>query len=81
MVSEGYPGKYSFGYPISINHKPLIFFSGSKRQHNEIITAGGRVLSVVAFGKDIKEAITKVYNDLQDVQFKGMKYRKDIGSA
>ncbi|MDR1684307.1 MAG: phosphoribosylamine--glycine ligase, partial [Elusimicrobiota bacterium] len=42
-------------------------------------TNGGRVLSVVALGKDLKEARAKAYAEIKKINFEGMQYRRDIG--
>jgi phosphoribosylamine--glycine ligase len=42
------------------------------------VTSGGRVLTVVATGKDLTEAREKVYNNMTRIRFEGCQYRKDI---
>ncbi len=82
--SKGYPEKYDVGYPISFNydeHEDIqIFHSGtSVNKEGEIITNGGRVLSVVCQGKDFDSAFHTAYRVLKGVNFDGIYYRKDIG--
>ena len=43
------------------------------------LTDGGRVLSVVCQGKDFDKVFEKAYNNLKEISFEGIYYRKDIG--
>lgn len=44
-----------------------------------MVTNGGRVLSVTAFGKDKDEALAKAYSEAEKIKFEGKYFRKDIG--
>lgn len=44
-----------------------------------IVTSGGRVLGVTALGDTHEEARAKAYENLQQIHFEGMQYRRDIG--
>ncbi len=46
---------------------------------DKIVTNGGRVLAVTAFGENIGEAVKKSLSKLEEISFEGMYYRKDIG--
>ncbi len=79
-ASEGYPTAYKTGYPITIGSvKGKVFIAGGVDKDDEIVTSGGRVLSTVAIGKTLEEAIINSYEDMKAVNFKGMYFRKDIG--
>lgn len=83
MASGGYPGKYKTGLPISISDKLgkdiNIFYAGAKRTDDgQILTDGGRVLTVTATGKTIKEAREKVYANIPFISFEGCHFRRDI---
>ncbi len=83
MSSAGYPGSYKTGFPITglgdLDNDILVFHAGtSAGSEGEIITSGGRVLTVVATGETISEARTKVYSNLPRIHFEGCYYRKDI---
>jgi phosphoribosylamine--glycine ligase len=84
-TSRGYPGSYPTGLPISglksADAMPdvKVFHGGTKRDGDKILTDGGRVLSVTALGKNIAEARTRAYKAIEQIQFDGMHYRKDIG--
>ena len=92
-VSGGYPNKYEknkiidFGYlenPESIKTIEaeggiMVFHAGTKKEGDEIVTNGGRVLAVSALSDTIAEAIELSKNILSQVYFEGMYYRTDIG--
>ena len=82
--AEGYPESPRSNDLIEIHTKEKnflqIFHAGTKRnQDGTLYTAGGRVLSVVAQGKNFDEAFNSVYRGIQEISFKGIQYRKDIG--
>ena len=84
MASAGYPGSYKTGLPISglndLDNDILVFHAGTKAgaKPGQILTNGGRVLTVVAMGKTIAEAREKVYANIPRIHFEGCHYRKDI---
>ncbi len=83
MASQGYPGNYKTGFPISgldgVDRNILVFHAGTRfGEDGKIYTAGGRVLTVTATGKTISDARDKVYQNLPRITFEGCYYRKDI---
>ena len=83
MASAGYPGSYKTGLPINgldrFDKDLLVFHAGTKLADNAVVyTDGGRVLTVVARGKDLAEARQKVYGNISRISFEGCHYRKDI---
>ncbi len=86
MVADGYPSEYRSGDRIEIDSAMLekagaqVFFAGTSVKAGELFTSGGRVLSVQALADSPKEAQKKAYTGLSAVEFKGMGFRKDIGS-
>ena len=84
MASAGYPGSYHTGLPITglagLDKDILVFHAGTKvgSEPGEVLTSGGRVLTVVATGKTIAEAREKVYANISRIHFEGCHYRKDI---
>ncbi|MBI4180581.1 MAG: phosphoribosylamine--glycine ligase [Chloroflexi bacterium] len=84
MASAGYPGSYKTGFPITgldnLDKDILVFHGGTKRgsEPGQVLTNGGRVLTVVAMGKTIAEAREKVYANISRIKFEGCHYRKDI---
>lgn len=83
LASEGYPEKPVTGRVITgienIDSDVLVFHAGTKLDNGQLVTAGGRVLTLVATGKTINEARGKVYANVERVNFKGMQYHTDIG--
>ena len=82
LVSGGYPQKYVKGYPISGLEETgdsIVFHSGTKRENNQVVTAGGRVLAVTSYGKNKEDALKKSFEIAQKIQFQDKYFRKDIG--
>ena len=83
LTSQGYPGSYDTGFEISgiedVSDDILVFQSGTTQKEGRILTAGGRVLNVVARGHDLQSAINLAYRDLKTIHFHNMNYRTDIG--
>jgi len=57
---------------------PLHGEPGTKLESGQVVTNGGRVLTVVAMGKTLAEARKKVYANIPRIHFEGCHYRKDI---
>ncbi len=85
MASAGYPGSYKTGFPITglddLDKEVLVFHAGTKVESGQILTSGGRVLTVAAMGKTIAEARERVYANIPRIHFEGCHYRKDIALA
>jgi len=85
VASEGYPSSYKTGLPISgletLDSDILAFHAGTRREaEGQLVTSGGRVLTVVARGATIAEARTKVYANVGRVRFAGAHWRTDIAA-
>ena len=83
-VSGGYPGNYETGFEIDgldvLNEDDVIVFhAGTTIEEDKILTKGGRVLTVSAYGSGIPEAVKRALKILEFISFEGMYYRKDIG--
>lgn len=82
LVSGGYPEAYEKNKEIHNLDKVsdcIVFHAGTKLDNGKILTSGGRVLAVTAYGKDLKEALDKCYKNASVISFDKMYYRKDIG--
>lgn len=82
MVSGGYPEKYVSGksiYGLNSVIDSLVFHAGTSADGPSINTAGGRVLAVTSYGKNIESALTKSYENIQKISFDNAYFRKDIG--
>ncbi|MDY6786368.1 MAG: phosphoribosylamine--glycine ligase [Cyanobacteriota bacterium] len=83
-ASDGYPGAYKRGYAIAGLQQAeelgaTVFHAGTKKQQQQVITDGGRVLGVTGVGDTIEDAIAKAYQGMDCIEFEGIYYRKDIG--
>jgi phosphoribosylamine--glycine ligase len=83
-VSGGYPGDYEKGYVIhgldKVNTaESILFHAGTVTKEGNPVTNGGRVLCITSFGNSIFEAAEKSKEQLQNISFTGMAYRRDIG--
>ena len=81
-VSEGYPGTYSTGLSITgTEHTEgsLLFHAGTKIVEDELVTAGGRVLSVTSLGDTLEEAVAISLLNAEEIKYTGRYYRNDIG--
>jgi len=85
MASEGYPGSSPTGRPIEgiadVDDDVQVFIAGAKRVDGQLVTAGGRVLCVVARGDTMEEARAKAYENVGRIHFQGAQYRTDIGAT
>ena len=83
LASQGYPGDVRTGDPIGgLEQVPgdvLVFHAGVKEKDGQLVTAGGRVMTVVACADDFKSAIDRAYAAAALIKFDGMQYRRDIG--
>jgi phosphoribosylamine--glycine ligase len=86
LASAGYPGPVESGRAIdglaAAEARPdvLVFHAGTRAAADgRIVTAGGRVLTVVATAPSFAEAMQRAYAAVDDIHFDGMQYRRDIG--
>ncbi len=86
MASGGYPGSYAKGHAITglaaANRHPQtkVFHAGTARAGDQIVTAGGRVLGVTAWGKTLALAQAAAYRAVEDIAFEGAQFRRDIAA-
>src|SRR5437773_200219 len=84
MASEGYPGEYEKGRPIRGLEEAgavpdvKVFHSGTQVVDGQVVTAGGRVLSVTALGDSIAAAKLQAYTAVKCIRWPGAWCRKDI---
>lgn len=80
MASNGYPGKYETGFPITLpENSNQIYVAGAKIKDGVLVTGGGRVLGVTEVADSLEEAIAKAYETVKTVKFENAYYRNDIG--
>src|SRR5207244_813827 len=84
LASAGYPGKYESEKSISGLEEAAklddvqIFHAGTKRDGDEVKTAGGRVLAVTALGLTLEAARARAYQAVSRIDFENRHYRRDI---
>ena len=81
LASEGYPGPVNDGKHIvglELVRDAYVFQAGTV-EANGLVTKGGRVLTVTAFGKDLEQAIAAAYRSASLISFEGRIMRSDIG--
>lgn len=82
LVSGGYPEEYKKGYPITGIDEvqgSIVFHAGTTLKDGQVVTNGGRVISVSSYGKDKEEALQKSFAEAQKIQFTDRYFRRDIG--
>jgi phosphoribosylamine--glycine ligase len=85
MASGGYPGNYAKGAVISgldeASRLPRtkVFHAGTRLDQGRIVTNGGRVLGVTAWGVTFQEAQSAAYHAVSKIEFDGAHFRRDIG--
>jgi phosphoribosylamine--glycine ligase len=83
LASQGYPGSYEKGKPISGLPKTekdgkYMFHAGTKRRDSQILTDGGRVLGVTSLDVNLHDAIAGAYEVVDKIKFDGAFFRSDI---
>ena len=82
LVSGGYPGAYTKGYPISnydCSEFSVLFHNGTTMKDGQLVTNGGRVLTVASYGPTKDDALFKSFTEAEKIEFTGKYFRKDIG--
>jgi phosphoribosylamine--glycine ligase len=85
LASRGYPESVDNGQPIAglddaaAVPGAMVFHAGTARRDGRIVTAGGRVLTVVGRGPSHRDAIGVAYRAAEKIRFDGMQFRRDIG--
>ena len=83
IASEGYPEDYESNKKVSVKENNIkdskLFHAGTKYENETVLTSGGRVFCATALGSDLKDAQKNAYNLVNNVEFDGAFFRKDIG--
>jgi phosphoribosylamine--glycine ligase len=84
LASDGYPGSYATGLPVTLDPEgmgleTLLFHAGTRSEGDQLLTAGGRVFTLVGLGDDLAAARRHAYAGIERVSFPGLRYRSDIG--
>lgn len=84
MASKGYPGAYARGSEIKGLEKAercegvVVFHAGTKQRGGALVANGGRVLNVTACGPSIRDAVERVYEGVEKIDWPEGFYRRDI---
>lgn len=82
LVAGGYPEEYEKGKTITRLDEvegSIVFHAGTTFSGNDIVTNGGRVISVSSYGDTMQSALDKSFKNAELIDFDGKYYRKDIG--
>ena len=86
MASGGYPKGYEKGKEITgintaeADEKVMVFHAGTKQDGDSLVTSGGRVLGVTAWGDALPATIDRAYAAVKKIHFDDAHYRNDIGA-
>nr|WP_315463946.1 phosphoribosylamine--glycine ligase [uncultured Rhodoferax sp.] len=83
LAAHGYPmsprkGDAITGIPKD-SEDAAVFHAGTTLQDGTVLTSGGRVLCVTALADSVKQAQQRAYQVIDEIQFEGMQFRRDIG--
>jgi phosphoribosylamine--glycine ligase len=82
MVSGGYPEDYQKGkqiYGLNSVTESIVFHAGTTSDGPAVLSAGGRVLALTSYGKNLEAALNRSYDSAEKIEFEGAYYRRDIG--
>jgi phosphoribosylamine--glycine ligase len=82
MVSGGYPENYRKGkqiYGLNTVSESIVFHAGTEADGPTVLSSGGRVLAVTSYGKQLQGALARSYASIEQIEFDGAYFRKDIG--
>ena len=84
LAAGGYPGQYATGRAIGgldqVPSNALVFHAGTRRTGGDVVTAGGRVLTVAAVAPTLADARLSAYAAAERIHFDGAHYRRDIAA-
>lgn len=61
-----------------ISTDTVVFHAGTTRSDDKVVTSGGRVLAVTAHAETLQAALDAAYRAVENIQFDGKTYRRDI---
>lgn len=83
LVSGGYPGDYQKGKVMTgfdkVSNDSIMFHAGTSLKDGNVVTAGGRVIAISSYGKNMDEALKCSFNNAGKINYDGCYFRNDIG--
>jgi len=84
LASKGYPDSFEkekiiTGLNDSLPDGVIVYHAGTKKKDSNLISNGGRVLSVTSFASTLEESLEKAYQGVEKIQFENKVFRQDIG--
>lgn len=83
LTSKGYPDGFNKGYEIKglsdLDDDIVVFHSGTDFDGSKLVTSGGRVLAVTGLGENFEDLRSKLYKNIEKIDYEGISYRTDIG--
>ncbi len=85
LTAKGYPGAYEKGLPVDGLEQAMkvpgvtIFHGGTRLHGSQVLSDGGRILSLTALGETVAEARQRAYQSIEQIDCKHFHYRRDIG--
>lgn len=85
LAAADYPGSPQTGHAIdglerARELKTVVFHAGTALDGGRLVTAGGRVLNVCAYGEGIRQALDLAYRGADRIEFEGKHLRRDLGA-
>ena len=85
VVAGDYPSSVPKGMPITGVPEPtadlVVFYAGAQRDEERVVSSGGRVLGVTAYGVDLEQARSRAYAAIDNIHFDTAAWRRDIGGT
>ena len=85
LCSKGYPDKFKNNIKIdnlsnlTLDKNDFVFHAGTKKEKNELISNGGRVLNFVTTSSSFKNSRERIITLINQLNWKNGFFRKDIG--
>ena len=86
VAAQGYPDDVIVGDPVAGVERAeevpgvSVVHAGTSSRDGQIVTSGGRILSVTAVGDDLRQALERAYEGVAAIEIRGSHHRTDIGS-
>jgi len=85
ICSKGYPNKYNNEVliknikNIKLDKGEYMYHAGTKKNGDDVVSNGGRVINFVSISSNFKESRDKIFNLIKKLDWSNGFFRKDIG--